>query len=111
MLSSAAIKHHAAELGFTLCGISPAANFPELHHLPDWLARGFAGEMVYLARSADTRADVRRLLPSARSVIVTGTIYNRDQGSGIRDQRADTIRVARYARGQDYHVVLYERLE
>ena len=35
----------------------------------------------------------------------------RDQGSGIRDQgRRDAIKVARYARGQDYHKVIEDRL-
>lgn len=112
------IKGRARELGFDLCGLAPAESFPELAFLPEWLSRGYAGEMVYLEKSAERRADIRNVLPSARSVIVTGTIYNTEQGSGTRDQgsgtgnrRPDTVRVARYARGQDYHVVLYERLE
>jgi epoxyqueuosine reductase len=112
VLSSAAIKQHAAGLGFDLCGIAAATDYPELTCLNEWLARGYAGEMTYMEKSAHTRADIRHLLPSARSVIVTGTIYNTEQGSGIRDQGSGApIRVARYARGQDYHVVLYERLE
>ena len=115
MLSSAAIKQRAAELGFDLCGISAADAFPELQFLPEWLSRGYAGEMHYMEKSAHTRADIRHFLPSAKSVIVTGTIYNTDQGSGIGDQGSgksrDAVRVARYARGGDYHVVLYERLE
>jgi len=36
------------ELGFDLCGIAPAAEFPELARLDDWLERGHAGEMRYL---------------------------------------------------------------
>ena len=109
MLSSAAIKQRAAELGFDLCGISAAESFPELQFLPEWLSRGYAGEMQYMEKSAQTRADIRNFLPSAKSVIVTGTIYNTDHGSGTRDR--GSVRVARYARGEDYHVVLYERLE
>ena len=119
MLSSAAIKQHAAELGFDLCGIAPAHDFPELKFLPEWLARGYAGEMEYMAKSAERRADIRNFLPSARSVIVTGTIYNTDAGAtgatgATRATGAarvsDSVQVARYARGQDYHVVLSERL-
>jgi epoxyqueuosine reductase len=110
LLNSPSIKQRAAELGFDLCGIAPAAAFPELAHLSDWLARGFAGEMTYLHRSADTRSDIRKFLPGARSVIVTGTIYLTD-GHQPTDPPSDTVQVARYARGADYHVVLAERLE
>ena len=111
MLSSAAIKQRAAELGFDLCGISAAESFPELQFLPEWLSRGYAGEMQYMEKSAHTRADIRNFLPSTKSVIVTGTIYNTERRGWERAASTDTIRVARYARGEDYHVVLYERLE
>jgi len=113
VLGPAAIKRHAAELGFDLCGIAPAAAFPELAFLSDWIARGYAGEMDYMEKSAHVRADIRRFLPSARSVIVMGTVYNTDQGSGIGDRGSgigDAIKVARYARGRDYHKVIEDRL-
>lgn len=115
MLHADAIKEHARSLGFDVCGIAPAATLPELAHLPEWLARGYAGEMIYLHRSAHVRADIRNFLPSARSVIVTGTVYNTDEGirhkAEGKNRPSDAVRVARYARGQDYHVVLAERLE
>jgi epoxyqueuosine reductase len=78
--------------------------------LHDWIARGYAGTMSYLARSADRRADVRAVVPGARSVIVTGTYYNtvdrRDPPSP-----PDNARISRYAWGDDYHDVLKTRLE
>jgi epoxyqueuosine reductase len=124
VLSSAEVKQQARALGFDLCGIAPAAALPELGFLDEWLARGYAGEMIYMHKSAATRADIRHFLPSARSVIVTGSIYNteaegkRQKAKGSRDGAAgtpttasDAVRVARYARGDDYHLVLAERLE
>ena len=75
MIDSAAIKSKAADLGFDLCGIAPVDNFPELEFLNEWLARGYAGDMTYMSRSAERRADVRNVVPGARSVIVTGTLY------------------------------------
>jgi epoxyqueuosine reductase len=113
MLSSAAIKQYAAGLGFDVCGIAPASNFPELGFLSEWIARGYAGDMDYMEKSASVRADIHKFLPSARSVIVMGTVYNTDQGTGIREQGAgikDAIKVARYARGEDYHHVIEDRL-
>src|SRR5215213_10555768 len=112
MLSSDAIKQHASELGFDLCGISPARAFPELAFLTEWIARGYAGEMDYLEKSAGVRADIRNFLPSARSVIVMGTVYNTEPAAGGRQARTahDAIKVARYARGLDYHKVIEDRL-
>ena len=51
-----AIKQRAPELGFDLCGVAPALAFPELTFLPEWLARGYAGEMDYMEKSAATSA-------------------------------------------------------
>ena len=112
MLSAHAIKQRAGELGFDLCGIAPAADFPELKFLPEWLARGYAGEMEYMSKSADRRADIRNFLPSARSVIVTATVYNTGEGARAKSERpSDAVQIAKYARGQDYHVVLGQRLQ
>ncbi len=111
MLSSASIKQKASELGFDLCGIAPATDLPELAALPAWLARGYAGEMQYLEHSADTRGDIRRFLPGAQSVIVTGSIYFTNSDSTSAEVPPDAAHVARYAWGEDYHVVISERLE
>ena len=78
-MTSEEIKARAAELGFDLCGIAPAGAFKELAFLPEWLSRGYAGEMGYLHRSAERRADVRAVMPSARSVIALATVSNTDR--------------------------------
>jgi epoxyqueuosine reductase len=64
----------ARVLGFDLCGVAPAADFDELAHLPDWLARGYAGEMRYL--HDPRRRTPQAVLPGARSVIVCALNYN-----------------------------------
>ena len=75
-LTSDAIRNRARELGFDVCGVAPAQAFPELAFFKQWIDRGYAGTMGYLPRSAERRSDVRNVVPSARSVIVTGTLYN-----------------------------------
>ncbi len=107
MLTPSSIKAQARTLGFDLCGIAPATGMPELGRIHDWVARGQHGEMRYLERSADVRADVTKFLPGARSVIVTATNYY----TGPDQTPAPPASVARYARGDDYHLVLQERLE
>lgn len=110
-MTASEIKARALELGFDLCGIAPAAGFPELAKLREWIDRGYAGEMSYMARSAPSRADVRSMLPSARSVIVTGTNYNVNRPYSTERIDPSRASIARYAWGDDYHDVLRGRLE
>ena len=110
-MTSAEIKAKASELGFDVCGIAPAVDHPELHFFRDWLDRGHAGEMAYLHRTADLRADVRRVVPSAQTVIVTATVYNTDRPYSTECSDPDRAHIARYAWGDDYHDVIGARLE
>jgi epoxyqueuosine reductase len=110
VLTAESIKARASELGFDLCGIAPADSFPELAFLREWLERGYAGSMAWMARSADRRADVRNVVPGARSVIVTGTLYNTDRPYSA-ELPAGVARISRYAWGDDYHDVVKRRLD
>ena len=110
MLTSEAIKRRAKEIGFDLCGIAPAAAFPELGFLRQWIDRGYAGTMAYLPRTAARRADVRNVVPTAKSVIVLGTIYNTDRPYSTERTDPTKAEIARYATGDDYHDVLGRRM-
>jgi epoxyqueuosine reductase len=110
-LTAAAVKAHAQALGFDACGIAPAADHPELRFFREWLDRGYAGEMAYLQRSADRRADVRQVVPTAQTVIVTATVYNTDRPYSTECGDPDRAHIARYAWGDDYHDVVGPRLE
>ena len=65
--------------------------------------------MSYLERSADRRADVRRVLPSARTVIVTATVYNTARPYSTETADRGRAQIARYAWGDDYHDVIGAR--
>lgn len=104
VLDAAAVKREAAARGFDLCGISAAERHPRLAKLADWIAAGRSGEMTYLGRSLDERLDPRAVLPTARSVVSVACLYNTaetSEGAGP---------IARYARGDDYHDVMRERI-
>lgn len=109
MLTSDAVKAKAGDLGFDLCGVAPVAAFPELAALRGWLDRGCAGDMAYMARTADRRADVREVMPSARTVVALGTLYNTDRPYSTEIDEPGTALISRYAWGDDYHDVLTER--
>jgi epoxyqueuosine reductase len=109
-MSTDQVRACAAGAGFDLCGIAPPAAFPELDFLKEWLDRGYHGGMSYLARNAERRADVRAILPSARSVIMLGTVYNADRPYSVEHQDSATAVIARYAWGDDYHEVIGGRM-
>jgi epoxyqueuosine reductase len=109
-ITSCAVKNEAAAAGFDLCGIAPAASFPELTFLREWLERGYAGEMQYMHRTADRRADVRNVLPGAHSVVSLGVVYNTDRPYSTENADPARAALARYAWGDDYHVVIEQRL-
>lgn len=109
MVAAEAIKSRARELGFDLCGIAPVDDHPELNFLTEWLRRGYAGTMTWMNRTARRRADVRQVVPGARSVIVTGTLYNTSRPYSP-ELPPDAARVSRYAWGDDYHEVIGQRL-
>ena len=106
--------------GFDLCGVAPVAqensasaeSFPELDHLPEWLARGYAGEMKYL--HDPRRADPRRVLEGARSLIVVALNYNSAPRAAASSEYADIESprgwISRYAWGDDYHDLMQQKL-
>ena len=104
------VKARAAELRFDLCGIAPVATHKELGFLREWLGRGYAGEMQYLERTADRREDVRAVMPSAKSVVCLGTVYNTDRPYSTEIADSSTALIARYAWGDDYHDVIHGRM-
>jgi epoxyqueuosine reductase len=111
MLTETSVKAQARALGFDLCGIAPAEAVPEAERIREWIARGYAGDMGYLPRTARRREDVRHYLPSARSVIVTGTLYNVDRPYSVEVADPAQAIVSRYAWGDDYHEVVGRRLD
>ena len=110
MLTADTVKACAREVGFDLCGVAPADALPELAFLGEWLSRGYAGEMQYLSRTAARRADVRRVLPSARSVVMVGLVYNVDRPYSVERRDPAGATISRYAWGDDYHEVAGSRL-
>lgn len=108
-ISSALVKETAKRLGFDLCGICGVDSLERGDFFRDWLARGYAGTMGYLRRHTDSRIDIAKWLPWARSVIVTGLNYKQEEPPRNCDKRYG--RIAMYAWGEDYHLVIREKLE
>ena len=98
----------ASELGFAKCGIVPAVRLDdEAARLREWLDRGYQGEMRWMDRPEQDRADPRTVMPKARSVIVLASNYFTPYSHS--DDPAQG-KISRYAWGDDYHDVLRERM-
>lgn len=121
------ISRRALELGFDACRFTTAMPPESASHLRRWLDAGWHGEMAWLARGWEKRADPQRVLPGAKSIVCLGAAYPaaiaaadtagivapRPPEGGTPNGCAATRLgvIARYARFRDYHDVLAANLK
>lgn len=95
----------AQAAGFDWCGVAESRRLhEEAKRLEQWLSEGRHGEMAYMERYFEQRLDPSLLLPGCKSVVVL--IHNYFPGPGP----APHPKIARYARGEDYHQVLKDKM-
>ncbi len=98
----------AHELGFLACGVAQAAPSQTASKLETWLTNGYHANMEWMNKpeARAKRADIRQMLPDARSVVVVAMNYRTDA-----EWDAEKMgEIARYARGDDYHDWMKARL-
>lgn len=105
------IKEQSRALGFDLVGVAPVEPSGYGDFYERWLAQGYAGEMAYLSRpdAVAKRRDPRLIMPEACSVVVVALNYYQGPLETPADERRG--RVARYAWGDDYHDLMWARLD
>ncbi len=103
------LKSEARSLGFSLTGVCPAVSPTGVTRLAEWLDRGYAGQMDYIAARQEAYEHPRHVLEGVRSVLMLGLPYRTvdpvqpESGQG---------RISRYAWGDgDYHDAIHERLK
>jgi epoxyqueuosine reductase len=101
------IKAEARAEGFALAGVAPAGAWLTSERLVPWLEHGYHGEMDWLARNPEVRADPRSRFPWARSALVLGVPYRTDDETSPAQERP----FSRYAWGRDYHDVIPRMLK
>ncbi len=104
------IKSRAKALGFDVAGIAPAAESAHKGELLRWLEAGHHGEMSWLARDPERRADPRQVLPNCASVVVVGMNYRTVDPPSHTDG-PPRAKVSRYAWGDNYHRVFEKKLK
>ncbi len=106
---SGQIKQKALELGFSKIGIAKAEVLQqEGGRLERWLNRGYHASMSWMEKNREKRIDVETVLPGTKSVICVALNYFVDI-----DHSPDKSvgKVSRYAWGDDYHILMTDRLE
>ena len=106
------LRAWAAELGFADAGVAALRLDADAAHLADWLARGFHGELRYMARDTGLRTAPARLRPGTVTVI-SARMDCTPAAVPAAEVLADRTRgyIARYALGRDYHRTLRQRLK
>jgi epoxyqueuosine reductase len=105
--NTALIKQKAQELGFFYCGISKAEFLEEeAPRLEAWLNQQRHGKMSYMENHFDKRLDPRLLVDGAKSVISLLLNYYTEE----KQSDATAPKISKYAYGEDYHVVIKEKL-
>ena len=106
---SQTIKRLAHQHGFQFCGISKAEFLSEeAPQLERWLNQHMHGEMAYMANHFDKRLDPRLLVDDCQTVISLAYNYFPDPTTQVL---ADSFQVSKYAFGQDYHIVIKDKMK
>jgi epoxyqueuosine reductase len=102
------IKAEATRLGFSFCGIAKAEFLAdEAPRLEAWLKKGHQGKMSYLENHFDKRLDPTLLVPGAKSVV--SLLYNYYPKQDLAAEGG--LKIAKYAYGEDYHLVIKDKLK
>jgi epoxyqueuosine reductase len=104
-----AIRSEALARGFDAVGFAEARLAESARaDLAEFLARGYHGEMGWLAAHAERRGDPQTLWREARTVVVLGLNYGAEDDTEAED---DSGTISVYARGRDYHDTIKRRLK
>ena len=105
------LRAQALASGFSLVGIASAHASGHMSAYRNWIEEGRHGEMVYLshADAVSRRGDLDSTLKDVRSILVVAHEYFVEDPPGVPENASRAV-ISRYARGDDYHEVVKEKL-
>jgi len=107
MIDTTTVIGLCTQHGFALAGVAPANKTKWATHFESWIHQGKQGEMQWLENNVSTRLDPSVLLEGAASIICVADRYGCTEETDLHHRHG---RVARYARGNDYHKEMKRRL-
>jgi epoxyqueuosine reductase len=107
-----AIRAEALAQGFDAVGFAPAHLAATARgDLAEYVARGYHGDMGWLAATAARRGDPQTLWPGAKSVVVLALNYGGEDDPLAASADPERGAISIYAQGRDYHDTLKKRLK
>ena len=106
------LQQLARDCGFQQLGVSDIDLSSAEQRLQEWLAKGFHGEMGFMAKHGKKRSRPDELLPETVRVITARMDYWPDETAEPWQVIGDDKKafVSRYALGHDYHKLMRKRL-
>ena len=101
------IRSRGLEIGFDKIGFAPVRLKREASRLDRWLELGYEGDMQWMAREPASRTDARRSHDATQTVVSCALNYY--QGEPDKSDSSRGV-ISSYARGEDYHHVIAEKL-
>jgi len=102
------IKKEAKKLRFFKIGFTRPESLDNGKFLKDWIDDGFGGEMKWIEKSFDKRINPKMLYPEVKTIISTAISYFFEIGQRYAPE---TGKISRHALGDDYHIVVKEKLK
>ena len=104
------VKTQALNLGFDLVGITSADPPRHGNYYATWIENGMSGEMSYLERHINHKQNPDKVLPNIQSLVVVAMNYRCPDSEPIPDG-SHRGKIAQYARGDDYHRLMKDKLQ
>ncbi|KAA3602795.1 MAG: tRNA epoxyqueuosine(34) reductase QueG [Calditrichaeota bacterium] len=100
------VRKIGMSLGFDKIGFAKAEELPEKNYLALWLEKGFHGQMTWMEQNFEKRTNPQKLVPRSSTVISVALNYYREA-----EREDGSVKISRYAWGDDYHKVLKKKLK
>lgn len=106
------IQTWAEQLGFSQVGFTNTDLTQYEPHFKEWLARGFHGDMAYMAENKTQRLHPEQCVPETITIISVTMNYLPPATNIIKNlQNRTKAYISRYALGGDYHKYMRKRLQ
>jgi epoxyqueuosine reductase len=113
----AIVQKAASDLGFSECRIARCEPAAHKEAFRKWLADGCHGEMDWMERTPERRENPQLVMSGAKSMVVLALNYwqghappSQQQPSDAKCAKGAKGTIARYAWGDDYHLIIEDRL-